>query len=313
MKLRDIYLLCCKNIDSISQVESSVTRDSANNQIYSLKDMNKVVDSINELLKVDCLRQYCDKCIKNIPVSYLEADSFNVSSNIWVSLKESINVLKDKVITIVELYESFKIENEEGEIISVKLPSCNSYSDFIKYNDDFKFVLEQSPYLNVKDVTIKFNSVDIGSTWITFLIVASTSTLIIKLLSNLVTLIDYSIIVNSHYINLQQQKELLQRQKKENKEKESITKLIEEMYKIQVRDELNKLNKKIEFDFENGEDEERAKRTTETLGKLIAMGLEIRSELSANDSIQKLFEPLEMKYIKSKNIELIETDEETNI
>ena len=306
MKLRDIYFLCKNNVESIKIIKTDSRRDSANNQVYSLSGMKRVISAINELTKIDFLKIYCKKCVDSIPTSYIDEDSFNLSSSAWSTLKNSLNIVVNKVDTVIELYEGLKIKQLDGEAINVKLPNSNNYSDFVKYNEDLKFVLEQSPYLNIKDTKIEFNSVDVGSTWLSFMIVASSTTLVFKVLQNLVVLIDYAIIVNSHYVTLQQQKELLKRKQKETNEIESITKSVEELYKAQVEEELKKMNNKIDYEFKDGEEQERAKRSTETLGELISKGLEIRKELTTNQNIQKLFEPLEIKYLQSEKIELLE-------
>ena len=85
------------------------------------------------------------------------------------------------------------------------------------------------------------------------MIVASSTASIMKVLHNLVVLIDYAIIVNSHKVTLQQQKELLKRQREETKEIETIIKSIEELYKFQVDEELKKMNDIIDYEFKDGE------------------------------------------------------------
>ena len=129
MKLRDINFLCKSNVEAIKIANPDLRRDSANNQVYLLSGMNRVVSSINELSKIDFLKIYCKKCVDSIPTSYLGSDTFNLSNNVYSTLKSGLNILINKVDTIIELYEGLEINKLDGEAINIKMPNSNNYSD----------------------------------------------------------------------------------------------------------------------------------------------------------------------------------------
>ncbi len=171
-----------------------------------------------------------------------------------------------------------------------------------------------------KDEKIQFKNIDVGSTWLSFVIdcvnvsaeVVSTGAAVIAgsvLLNNLLAFVDKCIVTRSHYITLQKQKADLEVEKGNAEEKKIILKYLESAYKKEIDCAIAELEKATNYTVKNedGDEPQRIKQCMEKMGELVEKGLRIYSAIDAPKETKVLFEPLEMKYLTmGKEVKVIE-------
>lgn len=218
-------------------------------------------------------------------------------------------MLITKIRAVIDLYESMR-DGISQPGIDIKIPTCDSLKDYINILDDINFIITQCPYLKVENEEIKYKGTDVGSEWITFIIVmSSTVSASFVILNNLATIVNKAISLISNKKVLDMQEEIFQSmQLKNNIAKETID-VFEEMKRItykkyvdELQDELGKL--------ENGEEEGKVSKSLEKLANLIDKGVEIHTSIETPKEIKVLFPFVEtqqtlpdglLKYLEDKS------------
>ena len=110
--------------------------------------------------------------------------------------------------TIINMNENInpdkKLDCECG--FDVKMPQFESIEEFADCMKDLNFIFNNCAYLKSDSADIKFGSVDVGSVWITFLIVGAGAATIV---SNLAKIVDMSVKIKSHLSTVKMQEEAL--------------------------------------------------------------------------------------------------------
>lgn len=111
----------------------------------------------------------------------------------------------------------------------------------------------------------------------------------------------------------QKQKIELEAEKRNENEKEIISKYIDDSYKKVVDAAIKELEEVTKYSVKNEDGDEigRIEQCFEKMGILLDKGLQIRASIDSTNEAQALFEPLEMKYLSiSDNLKLIEKNED---
>ena len=274
-------------------------------------------DARNALIKlheVDSLKDEADALISSVPEFYVNSDSFNITREEWNRIESAKYTLLRTMDDTVDLYEKMGIDTEERVGLDIKLPKFNDFSEFVKYINDIEFVLTKCPFLQDNNEKLIFENVDVGSTWLTFLVIGGAVTASGSvLLNNIASFVDKCIILRSHFLTTQKQKDELEAEKRDEAEKEIILKYIDDSYKKLVDSTIKELEKTTNHTVKNEDGDEfgRIEQCFDKMGVLIEKGLQIRASIDSPNATQALFEPLEMKYLEVDNaLKLLEKKEE---
>ena len=184
--------------------------------------------------------------------------------------------------------------------IDVKIPECDSLAEYIKYLKEIDFIFTHCPYLQHKDGMIKFDTVDVGSRWITFLIGSAAVTFI---LTNLASIIDKAIQLKSHLTSLDQQKEILETQKKQNKALDSNMEIFEVLRKHYISEAVKEIeNSNNNVPLDDPEDRSRLEKSLEKLCDLLDKGVEFYASIDAPKETQVLFPVVNSTLELSENV-----------
>ena len=210
MRLYNIYYLCKEYVEDINNLSFEAIEPG---KVYKMESWNKCKNAMFVVRQIPFLKGYVDNFYSRVPVFVREKNNPQIDSstmNILAGIKIDI---ADKMNTVIELYESLNMDaNETG--IDVKIPSCNSLKDYTAYLKELDFIFSQCPFLQHESGEIKFKTVDVGSQWLTFLVVATTGTAAVSyILNNLALLVDKAVQIKSHLLSLKQQEEILRSQK----------------------------------------------------------------------------------------------------
>lgn len=303
MKLYNVYRLCKKYIDVI-EPKNIVCKDG---KTYELENWKVLVKVFATLEKVPVLKEYTINYIKMVP-EFVRKD---IVPKFDSETARELNTIKSKMSNImkviIEFYESMNISSGENGI-DIKLPPCKDLKDYINYLREFDFILSQCPFLQCKDETITFESVDVGSNWIR-LAVTSTSACVI--LSNIGVLVDKAITLRSHYINIQQQEEVLKSTQLKNELAREQKQTFDLLRKAYFDNAITEIQKQC-GDLKDGEEKGKAEKALEKLCELIDQGAEIYASIDAPEEVQVLFPEIQgnlelsgelIKYLEDKESE----------
>lgn len=294
MRLKNIYVLCSENKQKIDLIKGT----SATNSGYTLvSGWDNFLDALKQIETVDFLKEDISNLIHSVPEIYRHQKQFHVTNSEFNNINQCKNKLLASMVNVVKLYESMGLLPEEQTGIDIKLPKCDSFSDFKKCIDELEFILYKCPFFRIKGEDLKFHSLDIGSMWLNFIVIGMAIGASSKLLCNLVMFLDKCIILRSHKITIDQQAMQLQTMKIEQKEKEELLKGINKIYQAQADTIISELENGTNIQLQDGEEKSVVLQTFEKMNHLIDKGLQIYSTIDSPREIQTLFQPIEQKYI----------------
>ena len=223
------------------------------------------------------------------------------------------NQLVVKMETIISLYESLELKSS-GIGIDVKVPKCNDLKEYISNLKEIEFIFSQCPYLKNENEQIKFNSVDVGSQWLTFIIelsatVSATAFGVSYVLKNFAILVDKAFVLKSHFLTVREQQEKLKLYEKKNELLESEIETFEKLKKMHLDNALSDIKTEL-GEIEDPEENTKLEKSVEKLEKLMEKGFEFAASIDASDEIKAVFPPLEeneksledfLKYIEKKD------------
>lgn len=294
MRLRNIYVLCSENKQKIELIKGS----SATNNGYTIvSGWDNFLDALKQIKPVDFLNEDISNLISCVPEIYRHQKQFHVTNSEWNKINQRKNNLLASMENVIKLYESMGLLTEEQIGLDIKLPKCDSFSDFKKCIDELEFILYKCPFFRIEGEDLKFHSLDVGSMWLNFVVIGVAIGVSSKLLKNLVTFLDKCLILRSHKITIDQQAVQLQTMKIEQKEKKELLKGINKIYQAQADDIISELEKNTGIQLQDGEEKGVVLQTFEKMNLLIDKGLQIYSTIDSPKEIQTLFQPIEQKYL----------------
>ena len=311
MKLRNIYVLCKDNVDAIKGLSAS-TLESNGRQGKRVIEWGKCRSAIECLIKVPALKNECDHLLDTVPSFFITKDTFDISNSEWDKINFKRNMLLRTMEDIIDLCEKMGIETEKRIGLDIKLPQYSDFSEFVSYLNDIEFVFSKCPFLQSDEEKIKFENVDVGSTWLTFAIIGGAVIGGSIVLNNLAAFIDKCIVIRSHYLTTEKQKHDLEVEIQDANEKAIVLKYIESLYKKEVNNAIKEMEKISNYIVKNtdGDEIKRIEQCFDRMGKLIDKGLQIHSSIDSPSEVKVLFEPIEMKYISiSEGLKLLEKNE----
>lgn len=308
MRLYNTYYLC-KNLMHI--FNNTRLKNIGDGKIYVIEGWAEYKSALESLHQVPMFQKITDEIYESVPVYVRENDEPQISMNAKNAFVQKNKELSKRMEIIIELYESMELRDRKNGI-DVKIPNCSDLKQYIGYLKELDFIFTQCPYLLCEDEKIQFDSVDVGSNWLSFIVeVSAGAAATFYILNNIALLIDKVLILKSHYKSIAEQEEQLKiAQNKTELTKEEI-KIFEILRKSYMRDAITALEEEIE-PLADGEERGKLEKSLEKLNDLLDKGVEIYASLDVPKDVQLLFPELGetkklpdtiLKFIEDKNTE----------
>ena len=284
MRLYGMYFICNSCLSLVADMKLSNKAGANIKHVVGWQEKRRV---LNRLASVHPIHKQVRKLYDSIPATQQDMDEFDIPQSVANEFIRARGELLASMETVIKMYESVKPirENEIKTGFDISLPKFHDIEEFSKCLDDLNFVFKQCPYLNNQDAEIKYDSVDVGSTWVTFLIAGSSALMILK---NLAQIVDMAVKIRSHVATEKVQEEALRSLEMKNdflgefhKTFKEVNNVITEKYVIQLRQELGELK--------DGEEIDKTKRSLEKLAYWMDKGLQIYSAIDAVPEARDLF------------------------
>lgn len=296
MRLYNIYYTCKVAHDNLI-IDASTTPTEAR-RIMSW-ELNK--QALFTLFSLDFIKEEA-KAVYNVlnPIE-LEQNQPVIGINTYQKLLRKNAAVLSKVEAVIDLYESIK-DGSSTAGIDIKIPPCNSLEDYIAILKDINFVLTQCPYLKSDTEEFKYKGTDVGSDWITFAIIASsTISSGFVILKSLASLINKAIMLKSNKKILDMQEELYKTMQMKNEVTQDTIDAFKKMKELTYKKYVDELQEEL-GKLEDGEEVGRVSKSLEKLSNLIDKGLEIQTSIETPKEIKVLFPFAEQQQTLPENL-----------
>ena len=304
MRLYTMYYMCKNYIDFIKD-EKLLYKTSNKQQIPHVHDWKKLRIVLNELAQIDALKEKTLKLYKVVPRLYRDVDEFDVDKTMAKQYEQALAELQVSMETIIDLYESVNphpVDHVQNGI-DIQLPQFKNLNEFAACLKDLNFITTQCPYLLSKDETIKYGSVDVGSTWITLLIVGSVAGMLIH---NFGKFVDQAIKIKSHYTTLKMQEEYLKSMQLKNEVAVGNVNLLNQFKEKIIQDGLDALESDI-GPLNDGEERDKTKIALEKMAYWMDQGMKIYASIDSPKEVKDLFpEQQDVSFLTDNLMKLIE-------
>lgn len=309
MRLYGMYYICKQYIDKVSAMKVD-TKTANGSTVYSISSWQEKSHILNELGQIPFLHDNAKKLYQSIPIIYCDSNNFEISKGMYQNYMSARNDLLVAMKTVINLYEQLNPNSTDKTDLGfdVKLPQFNSVGEFAKCLEDLDFIINQCPYLRQEDSEIKYGSVDVGSTWLTFLIVGATATTI---LTNFGKIADMAIKVKSHFVTLKMQEEYLHSLKIKNEVLSDVYDTFQQLSNKIKEDAVSELETEL-HPLSDGEERGKVGKSLEKLSYWMDKGMQIYSSIDAPKDIKNIFpEQAEMNFLSDDIMKLIEAKKDT--
>ena len=298
---------CKKHIEYVKNMKVT-NKTTAREATWSIKSWAERSKVLNELAKMKPLRTPAREVYEAIPVVYRDQDEFDISGTVkdrFVAARGKLIVAMETVIDMYETINPKKVIDEDYGF-DIKMPEFDDLGEFSKCMEDLDFVMKQCPYLNDKDGQIKYGSIDVGSTWLTFIIVGVGATTV---MTNLAKIVDIAIKIKSHITTVKMQEEALRSVEIRDEIAAEVLDAYKKANRILTQNSVAELEREL-GELKDGEEKDKAGKTLEKLGYWMDKGMQIYSSIDAPVEIKDVF-PLqqETNFLSDDLIKLLENKE----
>ncbi len=308
MRLYNIYYMCKSSLPVIGSIERIEVRNVNNNAHtgYKIKNWGAAKVVLAELKKIKCLEVNIEALCNTLNFVAIDQIEPEVTVDSGRKFALALDDLYVTLQTIVDLYESLELEQNRCGI-DVKIPKCSSLKEYMEYLKEIEFVFTQCPYLLMDGEEIKFNNVDVGSQWLSFLVVTAGT---FGILNNLARLVDKAVAIKSHIITLKQQEKLLDSMRLKNEATEEAIDVFKKMKRITMEEYVADVEAEL-GELKDGEERGKVEKTLEKLVILLDKGVGIYSSIETPNEVKQLFPINEDNLILPDNIvKLLEKKDE---
>lgn len=310
MRLYNVYYLCKISIEGIKKIQYTDNNYANRNHDYTIEGWTEAKQSYEIIGEISFLKNDVKQIMDYVP-AYVHSDlKPRVSDKVVDNLKRANIQLVAKLDAIIELYESLD-NGDAQEGLDVKIPKCDSFKEYIQYMKDIDFIFSQCPFISQTDEEIVFNTVDVGSMWLSFFIKAQAGKHLI--LSTIVKLSEVAIKIKSNYKVTKMQDEWLETMRQKNDVGQEVIDVFKQMKQKMLDDAVSELEGECGISLENDEDRDRARRSIDKMAMLIDKGVEIYSAIETPQEIKVMFPFSENAPLLPEGLQkLIEAKEENN-
>ncbi len=311
MKLRNIYILCKENVDYVANIEAKDVKYPNGRAGKNVTGCKQAIEHMQQLKEIDYLKNEIERLVENVSSYFINKESFVVDAAEWNIIANAKLRLMNRMNAVIDLYESMGFEKGEELALDIKMPQSNDLTEFMENIKDLEFIITKCPFLKSESESLRFESTDVGSFWITLCVIAGTTVVTSVIINNLLAVVDKTLVIKSHMETLEQQKALTEKMNLENEQKKSMIQSLEMLYKCQVEQCITELEEQTQITMADGEERGRAEQVLNKMMKLLDKGMQFYPSINSSNEVKALFEPIEMKYISMKKTELIETKADT--
>lgn len=226
-------------------------------------------------------------------------DDVIMSVEMYNAIQHYLDGVRLAVRSVKATFEDVGIsEREYG--FDIKLPPNVTLRDLSVLIKNLDSVFSQCPLFRRDDGQITYSGVDVGSAWLTFIVIGAGA---IYILNKLAEFVDKCFIIRSHWLTCKQQEESLRRLKLSNdilNELENKNQAILEKAKEQVVSELAASN-----DIVDPEDNERLKYAMNVFIEQMNKGMEIYACVGAPQEIKAIFPAVETQALPDTALKML--------
>ena len=307
MRLYGMYYTCKKYIEYVKDMKV-YAKNTGGNTSWSINSWKEKSIVLNELGKMNPLRTYARKLYETVPIVYRDRDEFDITDTVKDNFVTAREILVIAMETIIDMYESInpnKMINEEYGF-DIKMPEFYDLGEFAKCIEDLNFIIKQCPYLNDKDGQIKYGTIDVGSTWLTFAIGGAAATTII---SNLAKIVDNAIKMKSHITTVKMQEEALRTLEVKDEIAAEVLEACKKANRVLTQNAVTELEREL-GELNDGEERDKVGKTLEKLAFWMDKGMQIYSAIDAPTEIKDVFpKQQEVSFLSDDLIKLLENKE----
>lgn len=307
MRLYGMYYTCKKYIEYVKDMKV-YAKNTGGNTSWSINSWKEKSIVLNELGKMNPLRTYARKLYETVPIVYRDRDEFDITDTVKDNFVTAREILVIAMETIIDMYESInpnKMINEEYGF-DIKMPEFYDLGEFAKCIEDLNFIIKQCPYLNDKDGQIKYGTINVGSTWLTFAIGGAAATTII---SNLAKIVDNAIKMKSHITTVKMQEEALRTLEVKDEIAAEVLEAYKKANRVLTQNAVTELEREL-GELNDGEERDKVGKTLEKLAFWMDKGMQIYSAIDAPTEIKDVFpKQQEVSFLSDDLIKLLENKE----
>ena len=307
MRLYGMYYTCKKYIEYVKDMKV-YAKNTGGNTSWSINSWKEKSIVLNELGKMNPLRTYARKLYETVPIVYRDRDEFDITDTVKDNFVTAREILVIAMETIIDMYESInpnKMINEEYGF-DIKMPEFYDLGEFAKCIEDLNFIIKQCPYLNDKDGQIKYGTIDVGSTWLTFAIGGAAAT---TLISNLAKIVDNAIKMKSHITTVKMQEEALRTLEVKDEIAAEVLEAYKKANRVLTQNAVTELEREL-GELNDGEERDKVGKTLEKLAFWMDKGMQIYSAIDAPTEIKDVFpKQQEVSFLSDDLIKLLENKE----
>ena len=299
-----MYYTCKNYIEMVANMKIP-SRATSSGTVWYITEWKEKSIVLNELGKMIALREDARRLYETIPIIYRDQDRFDITSAVkddFVKAREKLIVAMKTIINMYETINSNKI-NDGKCGFDIKMPEFRDLGEFSKCIADLDFIIKQCPYLN-KEGEIRYGTIDVGSTWLTFIIAGAAATTI---LSNLSKIVDNAVKIKSHIATVKMQEEALRSVEIKDEIAAEVLDAFKKTNKVLTQNSVAELENEL-GKLKDGEERDKVGKTLEKLGFWLDKGMQIYSAIDAPAEIKDVF-PVqqEVNFLSDDLIKLLES------
>lgn len=296
-----MYLLCKSSIDYLSGFRLFEQKTVEGKlRCYRIPDYDDFAYTMSQLANIDCLTPLINDLMESLgtEIGTKSKDCISINSEKHFSIY--FKKLVERVATIVSLGDSMGFSDIETGF-DIKIPSSLNLSQTARCIGDLDKIFNQCPLLNIEGQKIEFKSVDTGSFWLEFMIVATGTATLLTVFAKVV---DKCVTIASHIVTTKSQEEQFRTLELQNDLLESMIKSHQEITKVMEQRAVTALEEEIGITLEN-EDRERTVFCLDRLSDWMSKGMEIYANIESPKEIKDLFPPQEKQQrIQSPKVQI---------
>lgn len=286
MRISYMYYLIKQSLENLKSIERTEEKSKGGTTWIVFSNYSLLKTTLENLSDLTMFKDDIDDIYKYLPnTNRLPNDKFRCLNNEGTAIYNYLQNLTYHLNVIVNFLEMLGF-NEQQLGFDVKMPPTEDFDEFVNNISMLQKILNQCPYLNIDGEVIKIQSVDIGSIWFEFAVIATGASI---LLHNLAKLVDKCVKIRSHYLTTKHQEEVYRKLNIENDFLEKLVAINEKIYNKFVDDAIEELKTDIPNVPLTNEDKNRVQFTLKNLITLMDKGMEIYASIDAPDEVKELF------------------------
>lgn len=274
----DISLYTCDNVQAITQLLDPL-------QIFPFLDVP--INQIIEIIDVSDASSYISEASRSM-------------------VRDNMRIIKSNLLIMEDMLKLLHVEpNCNG--FDVKLPPNITLENLIECTKDLNTLFSQCPLFQYNDVQISLSGVDVGSSWLTF-IVKGTGLFIV--LRNLASLVDKVVHIRSHWLTCKKQEEECKKLGIANDLLGNLADAHNAVLKKLQENAVEELSSQNSIT--DPESKARLNYSIDLMNKMMSKGLEIYAAIGSEEEIKSVFPTVEQQALPGELPKLLQSSDESD-